>query len=344
MDDTMLDEWAWVQVTLGYDRNRKPIQVVCVRDRGTYQDVFDKEKKQFLDILAAHDDVEAGLVRGFVERARFVLTTRFAQNDMTDEGYDFNGWILEFFQDQCSGIVQIDNQGFYSPKGDLIVDLSSNVEWATVAGPAPPDPPPLYQKTDHWFQRATAALLGEVPCRLGCTSCCIGPFPITILDVQTLQQGLAALPPDHRHRIEQRAIKQTAAMEASFPQLTQTDLLDNWPDREIDRLVTEFHHHPCPALETDGRCGIYHHRPLACRSMGIPTEDRGLAHGACEVQTFIPILRLPSTFREEEDRLAQEEGVALNKLRQATGITGEEVFLPYGFLAGRRPEGSHGNR
>ena len=128
LDAGMLDEWAWVQVTLGYDRNRKPIQVFCVRDRGTYQDVFDKEKAQFLDLLSAHDDVEAGLVRAHVERARFVLTTRFAQNDITDEGYDFNGWILEFYQDQCNGIVQIDNQGFYSPKGDLIVDLSIKVE------------------------------------------------------------------------------------------------------------------------------------------------------------------------------------------------------------------------
>jgi len=199
-------------------------------------------------------------------------------------------------------------------------------------GPTPPNPAPLYQKTDHWFQRATAALLGEIPCRLGCTSCCIGPFPITLLDVHTLQQGLAGLQPDHRHRIEQRAIEQTAALEAAFPQLTRTDLLDNWSDQEIDRLVKEFHHQPCPALEADGRCGLYHYRPLVCRSMGIPTEDRGLAHGACEVQTFIPILRLPSAFREEEDRLAQEEAASLETLRRATGSTGDEVFLPYGFL------------
>ena len=204
----------------------------------------------------------------------------------------------------------------------------------------PPDPAPLYRKTDHWFQRATATLLGEVPCRLGCTSCCIGPFPITLLDIHTLQQGLAGLPSDQRHRIEQRAIEQTAAMEAAFPQLTHRDLLDHWSDQEIDRLVTEFHQYPCPALETDGRCGVYPHRPLVCRSMGIPTEDRGLAHGACEVQTFIPILRLPSAFREEEDRLAQEEAASLETLRRATGVTGEEVFLPYGFLAGHRPEGS----
>ena len=123
--------------------------------------------------------------------------------------------------------------------------------------PTPPDPPPLYRKTDHWFQRATAALLGEVPCRVGCTSCCIGPFPITLLDIQTLQQGLACLPPDHRRHIEQRAIEQTTAMETAFPQLTHTKLLDNWSDQDIDRLVTTFHHHPCPALDADGRCGVY---------------------------------------------------------------------------------------
>jgi Fe-S-cluster containining protein len=208
-----------------------------------------------------------------------------------------------------------------------------------VAAPALPDPAPLYRKTDHWFERATAALLGEPPCKPGCASCCVGPFPITLLDVQTLQRGLAGLPPDHRRRIEQRAVEQTAAMEAAFPQLADTDLIDNWSDRGIDRLVATFHQHPCPALETDGRCGIYRHRPLVCRSMGIPTEEHGLTHGACEVQTFIPILRLPSLFREEEDRLAQEEGAALDRLRRATGIAGEEVFLPYGFLAKRRPEG-----
>ena len=204
-----------------------------------------------------------------------------------------------------------------------------------MAGPTQPSPAPLYQKTDRWFQRATAALLGEVPCRLGCTSCCIGPFPITILDVQILQEGLAGLPADHRQRIEQRAIEQTTAMETAFPQLTQTNLLDEWSDQEIDRLATEFHQHPCPALEADGGCGVYGYRPLVCRSMGIPTEQQGLAQGACEVQTFIPILRLPSSFREEEDRLIQEESAALDALRLATGSAGEEVFLPYGFLAKR---------
>lgn len=128
IDEAALDEWAWVQVSLGYHKDRKPIQVFCVRDRGSFKDVYDQEKAQFLALLSAYDDIESQLVREYVTRSRFILTTRFSEADMTDDGYDFNGWILEFYQDQCHGIVQIDNQGFYSPKGELIVDMSAAVE------------------------------------------------------------------------------------------------------------------------------------------------------------------------------------------------------------------------
>ncbi|MBX3303698.1 MAG: hypothetical protein KF693_15885, partial [Nitrospira sp.] len=76
----------------------------------------------------AHADIEAQLALEYVTRCRFILTTRISEKDVTDEGYDFNGWILEFYQEQCDGIVQIDNRGFYSPKGDLIVDLSISGE------------------------------------------------------------------------------------------------------------------------------------------------------------------------------------------------------------------------
>ena len=80
--------------------------------------------RQYIDLLTAYEDVEAQLAQEFVKRARFILTTRFSKTDITEDGYDFNGWILEFYQEQCNGIVQIDDQGFYSPKGDLIVDMA----------------------------------------------------------------------------------------------------------------------------------------------------------------------------------------------------------------------------
>lgn len=123
VDPAALDDWAWVQISLGYDRERKPIQIFCLRDRGAYKEDLEKEREQFLHQLSIFDDVEAQLVREHVTRCRFIVTTRLTQGDITDDGYDFNGWILEFFQEHCNGIVQVDGQGFFSPKGELVVEM-----------------------------------------------------------------------------------------------------------------------------------------------------------------------------------------------------------------------------
>jgi len=123
MDPEALDDWAWVQVTLGYHRDKKPVQLFCIRDRGTYKDLFEKEQQGFMAQLSPFGDEEAQIARECIERSRFIATTRIITNNITDDGYDFNGWVLEFFQDNCNGLVQIDGQGFYSPKGELVVDL-----------------------------------------------------------------------------------------------------------------------------------------------------------------------------------------------------------------------------
>jgi Fe-S-cluster containining protein len=204
----------------------------------------------------------------------------------------------------------------------------------------PSKPTCVARKTDEWFARAQAALLGQVPCGPGCSHCCIGPFPISLLDVQLLQEGLSHLPANQRERIEGRARSQAAAMEAAYPQLLKSRFLDDWPDTDIDRLVTQFHQAPCPALGDDGLCGLYEYRPLTCRSMGIPTESEGVTSGACEVQTFIPIVRLSASIRAEEDEMARQEAQALESCRLAEKAEGEDLLLPYGFLAIHRPEES----
>ena len=190
----------------------------------------------------------------------------------------------------------------------------------------------LASKTDDWFKRANAALLSQVPCHASCSHCCIGPFPITQLDVSLLQEGLEHLPSDQRSCIEKRAVEQVTACEAAFPRLRHARYLDHWSDEDIDRLVSDFHRLPCPALNDEGLCALYEYRPLACRSMGIPIEEGGMVNGACKVQTFVPIVRLSRSLREEEDALSLQEAQALDVHISIAGTEGEELLLPYGFL------------
>ncbi|MGA6827114.1 YkgJ family cysteine cluster protein [Nitrospira sp. NS4] len=193
-------------------------------------------------------------------------------------------------------------------------------------------PSTLSQKTSRWFERATAALLGQVPCRAGCCRCCIGPFPITILDRKNIERGLTELSTHRRQAIQERALTQIAGMEAAFPQLAASPFLDHWPDPLIEQLVEQFADLPCPALDSDGRCAIYAFRPLTCRSMGIPSEEDGTVEGACEIQTSLPVIRLSSALRREEEQLAGEEAEQLAAMQREHHVAGEELLLPYAFL------------
>lgn len=190
----------------------------------------------------------------------------------------------------------------------------------------------LLRQTNCWFTRARAALLETLPCSRGCFRCCVGPFPITVLDAHLLRDGLDRLPSASRQAIQHRAMAQIEQFEQQFPALRISPFLDQWDDSAIDQVTARFHEAPCPALQEDGSCGVYEVRPLTCRLMGIPTSLDGIVQGACEIQSFVPITRLSTALREEESALATAEAAALTLLQQASGLSGEEFLLPYGFL------------
>lgn len=190
----------------------------------------------------------------------------------------------------------------------------------------------LFEKTSLWFQRAKTALLDQIPCAQGCSHCCRGIFPVTILDWNEIQRGLRTLQPTQRRTILQRARAQVKMMERAAPRLARTWFIDQWADGDVDALAERFADLNCPALQSDGSCGIYAFRPLTCRSMGIPRDTGEIVEGACAIQTAIPLVRLPRSFREEEDRLINEEAEHLAQLHNLDLAQGEELFLPYAFL------------
>ena len=134
-----------------------------------------------------------------------------------------------------------------------------------------------------------------------------------------------------RLKIEETALRQTAAMEAAYPCLADNPILDDWPDSKTDELMVRFADWPCPALQ-QGSCAVYEFRPVTCRTMGIPTKTEGMVNGACDVQTSIPVIRLPHSLRVEEDWLADQEARLLDTAKTEGSLKGDELLLPYGFL------------
>lgn len=153
-----------------------------------------------------------------------------------------------------------------------------------------------------------------------------------MLDRQEIQRGLRSLPHEQRRAIEQKAAQQATMIAASTPELAHNRFIDHWPDRDTDRLVERYSELPCPALNSDGSCSLYAFRPLACRSMGIPSDVDGVVYGACAIQTSVPLIRLSRALRREEDLLAGAEAEQLFLLRHQQGADGEELLLPYAFL------------
>lgn len=112
---------------------------------------------------------------------------------------------------------------------------------------------------DAWDE--AARLAGDrLACRPGCTACCQGPFPISALDARRLRRGLTEL----ARREPERAAEVTARARAQAA---------TFQHEELEAICERFGDVPCPALAPGtGRCELYGHRPLTCRTFGPPTR------------------------------------------------------------------------
>jgi Fe-S-cluster containining protein len=162
---------------------------------------------------------------------------------------------------------------------------------------------------DRYFIRILDAALAEsvrksgewLVCRLGCTECCIGPFPITQLDAVRLREGLAELEqtaPARAARILQRSREAVAGGEES----------------EEDA---------CPVLDPEtGACDLYAARPVTCRTFGPPMRWGAEPLGICELNFDGATDEEIAACEVALDARQLEAGL-LDSLRRATGAAGE---------------------
>src|SRR5437870_12748906 len=88
-------------------------------------------------------------------------------------------------------------------------------------------------------------------CRVGCTECCMGPFPINQLDARRLRRGLAELDvrdPARAGQVRERARQYVARTSRDFPGDPFTGILAEGDEAEA-RFADFAEDEPCPVLD-----------------------------------------------------------------------------------------------
>lgn len=185
----------------------------------------------------------------------------------------------------------------------------------------------LIQIVDAAMAEATRRSGPWLVCRVGCTECCIGPFPITQLDARRLRRGLSGLEsrdPGRAGRVRERARQYVARTSRDFPGDLVTGILAEGEEPE-DRFASFAEEEPCPALDPEtGACDLYTARPITCRTFGPPVRAGDEAVGVCEL-CFRGAADAEIASCEVETDPDGVESTLLGELEEATGVHGQTI-------------------
>lgn len=141
----------------------------------------------------------------------------------------------------------------------------------------------ILSRADLHFDEVRRRLGHHLECRLGCTGCCHGLFEIGSADVAVIAEALRAATRETRTLLVDRARAILETFEA--PAFRDCDGAEKAAFFERAGDVA------CPALADDGACRIYEHRPLVCRTFGLPVREGSSYLGQeCELN-FLAALR-----------------------------------------------------
>jgi Fe-S-cluster containining protein len=134
----------------------------------------------------------------------------------------------------------------------------------------------ILDRADAHFASVIRTQPQNLQCGAGCSLCCYGLFEIGSGDVPLLAEGLEKMHPSRRKRVIRRAVEIVAA--SRHPNLRECSPL------EKGAFFERTHATPCPNLDDQGLCMMYEHRPLVCRTFGLPLrEGRKYLGDVCEL-------------------------------------------------------------
>ncbi len=192
------------------------------------------------------------------------------------------------------------------------------------------------QLLDAWMANAVSRNPGGVPCRAGCSRCCLGPFDISAADAELVREAVAALPADERREVEQQARAQAARYGTLHPSWQSPyDIADIGEDA-FDALCSTLAAEACPCLDSRGRCRIYDSRPLVCRLIGLPlqTPSGDVIDNHCPIKGEFPAYAALAAQPFDLEEFEVEEAPLVRKSARRMGVSGNFETTVAGAIAG----------
>jgi Fe-S-cluster containining protein len=191
----------------------------------------------------------------------------------------------------------------------------------------------LLRILDDGFDEAGRRAGAWLACGPGCSECCIGPFPITRLDVRRLRRELSDLrrdDPERAHRVVARALRAVRALSEGYPGDPARGRLSG----DVDALDRFFERHgslPCPVRDPEsGCCELYAARPVSCRTYGPPLRFLGEDAPPCPLCFKEASTEIVERCRFEPDAPGLEEAI-LSEMGVRPGDDWE-TLIPFALL------------
>jgi len=134
----------------------------------------------------------------------------------------------------------------------------------------------ILDRADLHFAEVMQSQPQNLACGAGCSLCCYGLFEIGSGDVPVIAEGLEKLHPMRRKKVIRRALD--IVEKSEHPNLRECS------PEEKEAFFDRTQATPCPNLDEQGLCMMYEHRPLVCRTFGLPLrEGKKYVGDVCEL-------------------------------------------------------------
>jgi Fe-S-cluster containining protein len=134
----------------------------------------------------------------------------------------------------------------------------------------------ILDRADRHFAAVLESQPQNLQCGAGCSLCCYGLFEIGSGDVPVIAEGLEQMSPSRRRKVIRRALE--IVEKSAHPNLRECS------PEEKEAFFDRTQATPCPNLDDAGLCMMYEHRPLVCRTFGLPLrEKRKYLGDVCEL-------------------------------------------------------------